>query len=212
MNLKTRIKELAAKAETVTEFGMMSKPARRVASFLDKRMGLTAGERRSLDPYRGTDSFSDLLGPAERKSNRERLAKAARWIRAKERHTQLAAKAEAVTEFARGDFANPAIKRILARTNNYSLHKLTKDSHIGIAPSLRGDADGVKRALGGYLHTRQAASNPAAVAAEMKKNRDWAARTLRGVRKAQEADELADVPFYSRHPGMKISDAIQRRY
>lgn len=125
----------------------------------------------------------------------------------KTRIKELAAKAEAVTEFARGDYAIPALKKILVGSQGMPVGEFNK-----VSPIFKGKFP--KAAYRAELFPSKTASSAtrSEILEAIAPIRKEAADQIRGVRRAQQADELADVPFFSRHPGMKISDAIQRRY
>jgi hypothetical protein len=96
-------------------------------------------------------------------------------------------------EFARGDFAIPVLRKI--------------QNHGGLAPLdlLRGNT---VNALKGNRYPALDGWNGYLSGGQIRKQ---AADKIRGIRKDQMAAELADAPFFKRHPGMKISTAIERR-
>jgi hypothetical protein len=106
---------------------------------------------------------------------------------------ELAARSARVVELARGDYAIPALRKI-------------QNLRGGIAPLdlLRGNT---VNALKGNRYPALDGWNGYLGGGEIRKR---AADKIRGVRKDQMAAELADAPFFKRHPGMKISTAIER--
>ena len=96
---------------------------------------------------------------------------------------ELAARSEKIVEFARGDYAIPALKNALKRGlgnggDAISIHD------VGVSgtaiPSLRGNPSNVRRALNKFWESPHDMKEASGL---MKGTRKWAAQTIRDARK-----------------------------
>jgi len=138
-----------------------------------------------------------------------------KWIREgltmnlKTQLRELAARSQRVVELARGDYAIPAMKRILVGQGDRGLAEVP-----GAIGALRGSAGKMQShfaQLGKKNNYYSLLSNqPEEIQKRLNHLRSYSAKEIRQARKDQMAAELADAPFFKRHPGMKISTAIER--
>jgi hypothetical protein len=96
---------------------------------------------------------------------------------------ELAARSQRVVELARGDFAIPAMKKLLKKGigNGGDPVSIAEIGSSGTTvPSLRGNAANVRRALNKFWESPHSMAEAEGL---MRGNRKWAAQTIRQARR-----------------------------
>ena len=191
--LKPKLRELAARSERVVEFsgGYVN-----TSQGVLKESGAGGHFNRNAGAYTGTLLFPGvgtvigaLIDLNRRKKNRiyteeenpisdRTAASLARGF-----GKQFSARSERVVELARGDYAIPAMKRLLKKGigNGGDPISIAEIGSSGTTvPSLRGNAANVRRALNKFWESPHSMAEAEGL---MRGNRQWAAQTIRQARK-----------------------------
>jgi hypothetical protein len=177
MNIKLQLRELAARSQRVVELArgdyaiqalglpMGRSNFQKFYPFLSQRKIVDVLRNKNHPAYLASGPGSNPVVPAEYNRNY--------W----------AYKLRARKEFARGDYAIPAMKRLLKKGVGNGGDPISI-AEIGVSgatvPSLRGNATNVRRALNKFWESPHSMAEAEGL---MRGNRKWAAQTIREARK-----------------------------